>query len=70
MKLARFDTLIAGLEGRGFSRSEIALQTGLSRKTIWRLATGEAREPGFETIERLRLFDQKTAVSPMTQKIG
>lgn len=69
--MLRFDVLIAGLVDKGYSRREIALQSGLSRQTIWRLETGEVRQPGFETIERLRHLDQKTpGVTHMLRKIG
>jgi transcriptional regulator with XRE-family HTH domain len=73
MRREPFDTLIAGLEDQGISRTEIAQATGLSRDTIWRLATGTARQPYFQTIDRLQDFAAARknfdAVRPIGQKM-
>lgn len=73
MRHEPFDALIAGLEDLGISRTEIAQATGLSRDTIWRLATGSARQPYFETIDRLQDFARKSGnfgpVRPIGQKM-
>lgn len=67
-----FAGLIAGLEASGRSRAEIARAAGISRATVWRLATGQAREPAYGTIQRLKRLesrsDSRPAVSPMQQK--
>lgn len=65
MRHEPFDALIAGLEDQGISRTEIARGAGLSRDTVWRLATGTARQPYFDTIDRLQHFAQKAAGSPV-----
>jgi transcriptional regulator with XRE-family HTH domain len=62
MNTDEFEALIAGLESRGYSRSEIAHGARLSRTTVWRLAVGEARQPSYATITRLKAF--------ATEKIG
>lgn len=70
MQRDHFEALIAGLENRGISRSAIASGAGISRDTVWRLATGTARRPSHETIERLQVFEQKySAVRPIGQKM-
>ncbi len=69
MEKEQFEALIAGLEDRGISRTKIASGAGISRDTVWRLATGTARRPSWETIERLRNFEQKCgAARPVGQK--
>lgn len=72
MKNADFQGLIAGLESQGLSRTEIARAAGISRQTVWRIASGQAREPGFNTIRRLEHVERiiPTPVTPMRQKIG
>ena len=72
MQRQPFDALIAGLEHQGISRTEIAQATGLSRDTIWRLATGMARQPYYDTIDRLQDFARRNgsdAVRPIGQKM-
>jgi transcriptional regulator with XRE-family HTH domain len=71
MKKDDFAGLIAGLESQGFNRSEIARAAGISRKTVWRIASGQAREPDFNTIQRLRRFEEKNlgGVAPLSHKI-
>lgn len=56
MKADEFSALIAGLQSEGISRTQIANGAGLSRATVWRLAEGECRQPGYETITRLKNF--------------
>jgi hypothetical protein len=70
MQAREFEALIAGLEGRGLTRSEIASQTGLSRMTIWRFANGMAREPSHRVVSRLETFAARSVptVSPLIQK--
>jgi transcriptional regulator with XRE-family HTH domain len=70
MQAEQFEALIAGLEGQGISRTEIAQATGLSRDTIWRLASGISRQPSHETVERLHRFAEKNypAVRHLGQK--
>jgi len=68
MKEDDFQGLVAALEASGHSRSEIARAAGISRKTVWRIATGQSREPDFNTITRLRRLDFSPAVAPMKQK--
>jgi len=71
MDAEQFAALIAGIESRGISRTEIAVGARISRTTVWRLATGEARAPSFETITRLIRYEEKIAlVSPMKQKMA
>lgn len=48
-----FEALIAGLESSGMSRSDIAMHAGVSRDTVWRLATGQAKRPSFDTVSRI-----------------
>ena len=62
MENDQFEALIAGLERCGVSRSEIAHATGLSRDTIWRMASGNVRQPLHQTVERLHKFAQKISV--------
>jgi len=47
---ANLENMIAGLELAGMTRTEIAQQAHMSRNTVWRLATGESREPSYETV--------------------
>jgi transcriptional regulator with XRE-family HTH domain len=65
MQRAKFEALIAGLECHGISRTEIAQRTGLSRDTVWRLATGTVRYPNYETADRLRDLAEKTFLNPV-----
>jgi len=67
-----FAGLVAGLEASGHTRTEIARAAGISRATVWRIATGNAREPGAHTIERLRRLERNFSpgVSPPKQKTG
>ena len=68
MQKEHFEGLVAALEAQGMTRSEIAHGAGVSRDTVWRLATGNARRPSHETIERLKLFSQnRDAVRPIGQ---
>ncbi|WP_179119541.1 helix-turn-helix domain-containing protein [Ensifer adhaerens] len=52
--------MIEALEAGGVSRSEIARAAHVSRNTVWRLASGEARQPACETVERIeKLFNAR-----------
>jgi len=63
-----FAALIAGLQSEGHSRADIARGSGLSRTTVWRIAEGEIRHPGYETIVRLKYFaESNRSVSDMKQ---
>lgn len=53
MDATAFAAMIEGIEAQGISRPEIVRRTGLSKNTIWRLAAGEARQPKFDTIEKV-----------------
>lgn len=60
--------MIAGLEDRGYSRTQIADEAGLSRATVWRLATGEARIPLWTTVQALQTVEKKlSGVLPVKQ---
>lgn len=62
----QFAAIIAGLESQGYSQPEIARNTGLSRATVWRIATGSATRPSYETITRLKDFSENVrSVSDM-----
>lgn len=61
-----FAGMVAGLEQVGFSRTEIARETGLARTTIWRAANGMWREPDHQSVVRLDSVFQR-AVSPRKQ---
>jgi predicted transcriptional regulator len=66
-----FRGLIAGLEASGIKRSEIARSAGISRQTVWRIATGQAQEPYFSTIRRIKEIGNKGGpVTPINRKIG
>jgi transcriptional regulator with XRE-family HTH domain len=61
-----FKSMIAGLSNVGMTQSDIARQSGVSRQTIWRLETGEAREPTYDTFVKLdRVY---RAAVPVTQR--
>ena len=62
-----FKAMIAGLEQRGLSRSQIAARSGLSRQTIFRFAEGMARAPTLESYQRLAELVTKSGV-PMERK--
>jgi len=63
-----FAAIIAGLENMGLSRTEIAAASGISRTTVWRLSVGEARQPSYETISRLKNLEARAArVTDMKQ---
>jgi transcriptional regulator with XRE-family HTH domain len=69
MDACQFDTLIAGLEEMGFSRSEIAYGAGVSRATVWRLASGEIQSPNYATAVKLQKYaENPVRVSPVKQK--
>lgn len=53
MNSADFAAMISGLEAQGVTRPEIVRRTGLSKNTIWRLASQEAREPKFDTVQKV-----------------
>lgn len=59
MKPDEFAAIIAGLEAQGISQTEIARETGLSRMTIWRLTVGETPRPSYDTVQRLKTFQQR-----------
>ncbi|MDX0124488.1 helix-turn-helix domain-containing protein [Sinorhizobium meliloti] len=61
MNADEFAAIIAGLESQGVSRSKIARETGLSRMTVWRIANGETSRPSYETVVRLKRFEQRVA---------
>lgn len=66
-----FQALIAGLETTGMTRSQIAAATGRCRTTIWRLAEGVSKEPGYNTAMRLKnLATDRAAVSHMQRKVA
>jgi len=57
--------MIMALESAGLTRAEIAQQAHMSRNTVWRLATGEAREPSYETVRKIEvLHAQRVSGSP------
>lgn len=64
-----FAAMIAGLESAGLSRTEIAIRAGISRNTVWRMATGEVREPAYSTVIRVERLAKSAAVRPLEQKI-
>jgi transcriptional regulator with XRE-family HTH domain len=55
-----FAAMISGIEANGVPRPEIARRTGLSKNTIWRLANGEAREPKYETVQKVLDLKMRT----------
>jgi transcriptional regulator with XRE-family HTH domain len=55
-----FAAMISGLEANGVTRPEIVRRTGLSKNTIWRLANGEAREPKYETVQKVLDLKMRT----------
>jgi transcriptional regulator with XRE-family HTH domain len=57
-----FESIIAGLQGAGLSRTDICRQTGLSQATIWRAVHGEMRAPAFETYQRLAHLAERLGV--------
>jgi len=62
---ANLENMIAGLELAGMTRTEIAQQCHMSRNTVCRLATGEAREPSFEKVRKIEvLHAQRVSGSP------
>lgn len=56
---SQYKSMIAGIEALGVSRTEIARGAGVGRSTIGRLAIGDARMPSFETISRIKAFEEK-----------
>ena len=69
MPQEEFAAMIAGLESAGLSRTEIANRAGISRNTVWRMATGEVQEPAYSTVMRLERLAKTAAVRPVEQKI-
>lgn len=63
MKREEFGALVAGLERRGISKTEIARKTGSSYSTIWRLRHNEIGRPSFETVRRLELLSRDLDVT-------
>jgi transcriptional regulator with XRE-family HTH domain len=57
-----FQTMVAGLQDAGLSRTQICRQTGLSQATIWRAVHGEMRAPAFDTYDRLVRLAEKVGV--------
>lgn len=53
-----FASMIAGIERQGIPRPEIVRLTGLSKNTVWRLASGEARYPNYDTIQRITALER------------
>lgn len=66
MDAKSFAAMISGLEAQGITRPEIVRRTGLSKNTVWRLASGECRNPLHETIERVRDLQRRTTHGPTT----
>jgi len=62
----QFAAWIAGLESEGLSRTEIAERAGVSRNTVWRLATGSATMPSHSTVSRIEKI--YTSVRHLEQK--
>lgn len=48
-----FQSMLAGLSSTGMSTTEIARQSGLSRQTLYRIKNGEAREPTYDTYQKI-----------------
>lgn len=71
-QIEQFQAMIAGLESAGLTRTQIAQQARLSRATVWRLATGEGREPLYSTISAIETVQKKfvARVNPVKQKRG
>ena len=62
----KFMAMIAGLEDHGLSRSEIAEQSGLSKATIWRYATGTVRDPLYSKVKRIERLCTRYSVIPVS----
>ena len=54
-----FAAMIAGLEATGISQQEIARRTGVSRATVWRMATGMGRNHRHSTVLRIEQLHEK-----------
>jgi hypothetical protein len=52
----QIESMIAGLELAGLSRSEIAAQAHVSKNTVWRLANGEAPAPSYAFLQHQRPY--------------
>ena len=63
MNASAFAAMISGLEAQGLSRPDIVRRTGLSKNTVWRLASGEARDPKFETVEKVMKLQRRIQAS-------
>lgn len=59
MRTDEFAAMISGLEACGISRPEIARRARISCNTVWRLASGEAKQPKYETIQKVMDLKQK-----------
>ena len=59
----KVSSMLAGLEGAGLTRTQIARGAQLSRQTIYRLLNGEYSQPAYETIKRLEALE--TRVVPL-----
>ena len=62
----QFANLVDALRSAGLSQSEIAMRSGLSRQTVWRYATGEARSPTLESFQKLEKLAQRVGIAPTT----
>jgi len=60
--------MIAGLKDDGLSMDEIARRAKVSRATVYRLGSGEARAPAYETVTRIKSLVESVRVSPLRQK--
>lgn len=51
--------LVNDLRRAGLKDSDIAQKTGLSRSTVWRMGQGDARNPDYNTVQRLQNLRDK-----------
>jgi hypothetical protein len=62
----QYASMIRGIESLGITRTEIARGAQVSRTTVFRLAVGDARQPSFETISRIKAFEERIAPASVT----
>jgi transcriptional regulator with XRE-family HTH domain len=60
-----FASLLAGIQASGLSNRQIAQRAGLSTMTVWRIETGTARHPSFDTYLRLARVYERTTGQPV-----
>lgn len=60
--------MIAGLEQRGLSRSEIARGSGVSKATVTRYGNGTIVDPSYLTAIKIQKFADSVRVFPLKQK--